>query len=63
MGGKDKSNAIEEGFVCDERLRVYGTRGLRVCDASVMPLQIAAHLQATVYAIGEKGAQLIKEEW
>ena len=59
MGGK----GIEDGYVLDSKLRVYGTKGLRVCDASVMPLQISAHLQATVYAIGEKGADLVKEEW
>ena len=52
-----------KGGVVDERLRVYGIKGLRVCDASIMPLQIAAHLQATVYAIGEKGAQMFKEDW
>ena len=59
MGGKSK----EDGYVLDSRLRVYGTKGLRVCDASVMPLQISAHLQATVYAIGEKGAEIIGEDW
>lgn len=59
MGG----DAGIKGGVVDDRLRVYGVKGLRVCDASVMPLQIAAHLQATVYAIGEKGADLIKEDW
>lgn len=50
-----------EGVV-DERLRVYGVRGLRVIDASVMPLQISAHLQATVYAIAEKAAAMILED-
>lgn len=59
MGGHEGIH----GGVVDERLRVYGVRGLRVCDASVMPLQIAAHLQATVYAIGEKGAEMVKEDW
>ena len=52
-----------KGGVVDDRLRVYGVKGLRVCDASIMPLQIGAHLQATVYAIGEKGADMIKEDW
>lgn len=51
------------GGVVDERLRVYGVGGLRVCDASVMPLIIGAHLQATVYAIGEKGAAMILQDW
>ena len=59
MGGDE---GIKAGVV-DERLKVYGVEGLRVVDASIMPLQIAAHLQATVYAIGEKGAEMIKEDW
>lgn len=58
MGG---SLSIEGGVV-DERLRVYGVHGLRVVDASVMPLQISAHLQATVYAIAEKASEMIKED-
>ena len=59
MGGKEAIN----GGVVDHRLRVYGVNGLRVVDASIMPLQISAHLQATVYAIGEKGASMILEDW
>jgi choline dehydrogenase-like flavoprotein len=51
-----------EGGVVDERLRVYGVCGLRVVDASVMPLQISAHLQATIYAIAEKASEMIKED-
>ena len=55
MGGKD---GIKAGVV-DDQLKVYGVKGLRVVDASIMPLQISAHLQATVYAIAEKGSHMI----
>ncbi|KAF8643365.1 hypothetical protein AX16_009093 [Volvariella volvacea WC 439] len=48
------------GGVVDARLKVYGTANLRVADASIMPLQLAAHLQATVFAIGERAADIIK---
>lgn len=58
MGG---AGGIKDGVV-DERLRVYGVEGLRVIDASVMPLQISAHLQATIYAIAEKGSAMILED-
>ncbi|PGH14522.1 hypothetical protein AJ79_03015 [Helicocarpus griseus UAMH5409] len=58
MGGH---KGIEDGVV-DARLRVYGVKGLRVVDASIMPLHISSHLQATTYAIAEKGADMILED-
>jgi choline dehydrogenase-like flavoprotein len=51
------------GLVTDERLRVKGVRGLRVVDASVMPSQISGNIMATVYAVAEKAADLIKEDY
>ncbi|KAJ4489913.1 hypothetical protein J3R30DRAFT_6753 [Lentinula aciculospora] len=51
---------LGEGGVVDSNLIVYGTSNLRVVDASIMPMQIGAHIQATVYAIAEKAADIIK---
>ncbi|KAL0959318.1 hypothetical protein HGRIS_014580 [Hohenbuehelia grisea] len=47
------------GGVVDKNLIVYGTKNLRVVDASIFPLLMAAHTQSTVYAIAEKAATLI----
>ncbi|KFA50094.1 hypothetical protein S40293_06398 [Stachybotrys chartarum IBT 40293] len=48
------------GGVVDTELRVYGVRGLSVADASIIPVIPAAHTCATVYAIAEKAADIIK---
>lgn len=49
--------------VVDPQLRVYGIKGLRVIDASIMPNLVSANTNAPVIMIGEKGSDLIKEFW
>lgn len=49
--------------VVDPQLRVYGVKGLRVIDASIMPTITSGNIHAPVVMIGEKGADLIKELW
>lgn len=49
----------DEGSVVDPELRVRGVQGLRVADASVMPLNIRGHTHAPSVVIGEKAGDLI----
>lgn len=55
MGGQPSS-------VLDPRLRVRGVEGLRVADASVMPVMPNAALHGPVMMIGEKAAAMIAED-
>ena len=50
----------EAAGVVDASLRVYGLENVRVCDASIFPQIIAAHLMAPVVMVAEKGADMIK---
>ena len=58
MGPKTDPNAV-----VDERLRVYGIQRLRVIDASIMPSIIRGNTNAPSMMIGEKGSDMIKEDY
>ncbi|XP_076299312.1 uncharacterized protein LOC143218163 [Lasioglossum baleicum] len=58
MGPESDSYAV-----VDPKLRVYGMKGLRVADASIMPTIPTGHVNAGIYMIGEKAADMIKEFW
>ncbi|MEU2715686.1 GMC family oxidoreductase N-terminal domain-containing protein [Streptomyces sp. NPDC007205] len=49
-----------ETAVVDTDLRVQGIQGLRLADASVMPTAVSANTNATVYAIAERAADLLR---
>jgi choline dehydrogenase-like flavoprotein len=49
----------ELGGVVNAEGKVYGTKNVRVVDASVFPTQISGHLTASVYAIAGKIADAI----
>ena len=43
--------------------RLRGVSGVRIVDASVMPNVVSGNTMAASIMIGEKGADLIKEDW
>ena len=53
----------KDGGVVDPKLKVYGTANVRVVDASIIPFEIQGNIQTAVYAVAEKGADLIKATW
>ncbi|XP_031786102.1 glucose dehydrogenase [FAD, quinone]-like isoform X1 [Nasonia vitripennis] len=52
-----------DGGAVDARLRVHGIGGLRVIDASIMPNVTRGNNHAPAVMIGEKGSDMIKEDW
>lgn len=58
MGPEDDSEAV-----VDLSLRVHGVKGLRVIDASIMPIIPRGNINAATMMIAEKGSDMIKEDW
>ena len=55
MGAADDPEAV-----VDPQLRVRGVQGLRIADASVMPLIPGGHIHLPVMMVGERAADLIR---
>lgn len=49
--------------VVDPLLRVYGVKGLRVADLSILPSPVSGPTLATAIMIGEKVSDIIKAQW
>ncbi|KAK5638560.1 hypothetical protein RI129_012855 [Pyrocoelia pectoralis] len=58
MGPKSDPSAV-----VDSRLRVHDIKGLRVIDGSIMPSLVGVHTNGPIIVIGEKGAEMVKEDW
>ncbi|MBF2734715.1 MAG: GMC family oxidoreductase N-terminal domain-containing protein [Betaproteobacteria bacterium AqS2] len=59
MGSCRMGPASDPMAVVDDRLRVHGVEGLRVADASIMPMMPSANTNASTLMIAEKASDLI----
>ncbi|WFD24527.1 hypothetical protein MEQU1_003229 [Malassezia equina] len=50
-----------DGGVVGPRFTLYGTTNVRIVDASILPVQISAHLSSTLYGLAEYAADMIRD--
>jgi len=59
----DEDEEEDDGSVVDAYLRVHGVLGLRVADASVMPVLPSGNTHATCMMIGERAAHFLVQQY
>lgn len=52
----------EDKGVVDKNLNVWGTKGLKLADLSIIPMNVAANTNNTAIVVGEKAADIIITE-
>lgn len=62
VGTAKMGPATDPDAVVDSKLRVRGVHGLRVIDASIMPLIVSGNTNAPTIMIAEMGSDFIKQE-
>ncbi|KAJ4176495.1 hypothetical protein NW755_014379 [Fusarium falciforme] len=60
--GTAKMAPREEFGVVDQHLNVWGTKGLKVADLSIPPMNVGANTNNTAMVVGEKAADIIIKE-
>ena len=60
--GTCKMAPREKKGVVDEHLNVWGTKGLKLADLSIPPMNIGGNTNNTAMVVGEKAADLILKE-
>jgi choline dehydrogenase len=53
----------DSSAITDPHLRVHGITGLRIIDASVMPVNFNSNTNAATIMIAERGSDYVKEDW
>jgi choline dehydrogenase-like flavoprotein len=54
---------LDDEGVVSPTLEVYGVKGLRVVDNSIVPLFVDQHPTASIYMIAEKAAQIVIDKY